>query len=78
MEKAGLFPARVKLGKGVVGWLLTEVEEWLKNRDGATFLLGWSVERTKTAFQLLFLILLHSSFFAGELLLGFILYSYKG
>jgi predicted DNA-binding transcriptional regulator AlpA len=33
MEKAGLFPARFRLGKGLVGWHLTEVEEWLRNRD---------------------------------------------
>lgn len=33
MERAGLFPARFKLGKGLVGWHLTEVEEWLKNRE---------------------------------------------
>jgi prophage regulatory protein len=33
MEKAGQFPARIKLGKGSVGWHLTEVEEWLKDRE---------------------------------------------
>jgi predicted DNA-binding transcriptional regulator AlpA len=33
MEKAGQFPARIKLGKGSVGWHLTEVEEWLKGRE---------------------------------------------
>lgn len=33
LEKAGQFPARIKLGKGSVGWHLTEVEEWLKNRE---------------------------------------------
>ena len=33
MEKAGLFPARFKLGAGLVGWHRTEVEEWLRNRD---------------------------------------------
>jgi prophage regulatory protein len=33
MEKAGLFPARFRLGAGLVGWHLTEVEEWLKNRQ---------------------------------------------
>ena len=33
MEKAGLFPARVKIGKGLVGWHLTEVEGWLKDRE---------------------------------------------
>lgn len=33
MEKAGDFPARIKLGKGSVGWHLTEVEEWLRNRE---------------------------------------------
>lgn len=33
MEKAGQFPARFRLGKGLVGWHLTEVEEWLQNRE---------------------------------------------
>jgi prophage regulatory protein len=33
LEKAGQFPARIKLGKGSVGWHLTEVEEWLKDRE---------------------------------------------
>jgi len=33
MEKAGLFPQRFRLGKGLVGWHLTEVEEWLKSRE---------------------------------------------
>ena len=33
MELAGNFPARVKVGKVAVGWHLTEVEEWVKNRE---------------------------------------------
>ncbi len=33
MEKAGLFPARRRLGKASVGWLQTEVEAWLKSRE---------------------------------------------
>lgn len=33
MEKAGLFPARVRLNKRSVGWQLAEVEEWLKCRN---------------------------------------------
>lgn len=33
MEKAGLFPARIKLGEGSVGWHLTEIEAWLKDRE---------------------------------------------
>ena len=33
MEKAGLFPARVKLGKASVGWHLAEVEEWVRGRE---------------------------------------------
>ena len=33
MEKAGLFPVRFRLGTGLVGWHLTEVEEWLQNRE---------------------------------------------
>ena len=33
LEKAGQFPARIKIGKASVGWHLTEVEEWLKGRE---------------------------------------------
>jgi predicted DNA-binding transcriptional regulator AlpA len=33
LEKAGLFPQRFRLGIGAVGWHLTEVEEWLRNRE---------------------------------------------
>ena len=33
MEKAGLFPARRRLGKASVGWILSEVEEWINNRE---------------------------------------------
>jgi len=33
MEKAGKFPARVKLGTGSVGWHLMEVEEWVRRRE---------------------------------------------
>lgn len=33
MEKAGDFPARIRLGRRAVGWHLDEVEEWLKTRE---------------------------------------------
>jgi prophage regulatory protein len=33
LEKAGQFPARVRLGKGSVGWRLAEVEAWVSNRE---------------------------------------------
>jgi len=33
MERAGLFPSRVKLGANSVGWHLAEVEAWMKARD---------------------------------------------
>ena len=33
MEKAGKFPARVKIGTGSVGWHLAEVEEWVRGRE---------------------------------------------
>lgn len=32
LEKAGLFPLRVKLGPGRVGWVEDEVEKWLLER----------------------------------------------
>lgn len=33
LERAGQFPARVKLGTGSVGWHRIEVEEWVKGRE---------------------------------------------
>lgn len=33
LEKAGQFPARVKLGEGSVGWHQVEVEKWIENRQ---------------------------------------------
>jgi prophage regulatory protein len=33
LEKRGKFPARRKLSPGRVGWLRSEVEEWLLNRE---------------------------------------------
>jgi prophage regulatory protein len=33
LEKAGLFPSRRRLGESSVGWLLSEIVEWLKNRE---------------------------------------------
>ncbi|MEM7242147.1 MAG: AlpA family phage regulatory protein [Pseudomonadota bacterium] len=32
LEKAGLFPKRVKLGPNRVGWVESEVLEWLEER----------------------------------------------
>lgn len=32
LEKAGLFPRRVPLGPGRVGWIESEVEGWLEAR----------------------------------------------
>jgi prophage regulatory protein len=32
LEKAGLFPRRVKLGACRVGWVETEVDEWIAAR----------------------------------------------
>ena len=35
LEAAGKFPRRRKLGENSVGWLRSEVEEWLKSREAA-------------------------------------------
>ncbi len=35
MERAGAFPNRVSLGVGSVGWRLSEVSEWVNNRQHA-------------------------------------------
>jgi prophage regulatory protein len=32
LEKVGMFPARKRLSVGRVGWLRTEVEEWVEGR----------------------------------------------
>jgi len=32
LEKAGLFPKRVQLGPNRVGWVESEVLDWLKSR----------------------------------------------
>jgi prophage regulatory protein len=30
-EKAGKFPKRIKIGPNSVGWLKSEIDEWLQN-----------------------------------------------
>lgn len=35
LEKAGTFPARRKLSCNRVGWLSSEVEEWMRAREVA-------------------------------------------
>jgi len=32
LEKAGLFPKRVRLGQGRVAWVKGEIEEWVVDR----------------------------------------------
>lgn len=32
LEEAGLFPKRVKLGNNRVGWVESEVQDWLQSR----------------------------------------------
>ena len=32
MEKAGLFPRRIKLGPNRIGWLLSEIQAWILER----------------------------------------------
>lgn len=34
LEKAGRFPKRIKLGGNSVGWLESEVVEWLEKKAG--------------------------------------------
>lgn len=33
LEKEGKFPVRIKLSVGRVGWLLSEIQEWIAKRD---------------------------------------------
>jgi prophage regulatory protein len=35
-ERAGRFPTRRQLGEGAVGWLETEVDEWLQSLPRST------------------------------------------
>ena len=35
-ERTGRFPARRQLGEGAVGWLETEVDEWLQSLPRVT------------------------------------------
>ncbi len=35
LEQAGTFPKRIKLGPNRVGWLLSEVEQWIEERAQA-------------------------------------------
>ncbi len=32
MEKSGLFPKRLKIGGNSVGWLKSEIDEWIETR----------------------------------------------
>lgn len=32
LEKAGLFPMRVRLGQGRVGWVEDEINDWLRRK----------------------------------------------
>lgn len=32
MERKGLFPSRVPLGTGSIGWRMSDIEEWLKSK----------------------------------------------
>lgn len=32
LEASGLFPKRVKLGQNRVGWVKSEIEDWIKAR----------------------------------------------
>lgn len=46
-ERAGNFPARRQLGTNSVGWLESEVDEWIRSRPIADQ--GAPVERSATA-----------------------------
>ena len=35
MEKAGRFPKRIRLGGNSVGWIESEIKEWLEQRKAA-------------------------------------------
>ena len=41
LERAGKFPARVRLGTGSVGWHLAEVEEGVRERERVLCRPGW-------------------------------------
>lgn len=31
-EAIGLFPSRIKLGNGIIGWIEKEIDEWIRER----------------------------------------------
>jgi len=37
MEKAGRFPKRIQLGGNSVGWIDTEIDEWLSEKSADRF-----------------------------------------
>ncbi len=36
MEQAGLFPKRRKISAGLVGWIESELEQWIADRETVT------------------------------------------
>jgi len=43
LERRGLFPRRVQLSPGAVGWIESEVDEWLETRPRV----GETIEKEK-------------------------------
>lgn len=44
LERAGKFPGRIRLGGASVGWLESEIDEWLKKKAEARQMKGSRVE----------------------------------
>ena len=40
LEKAGLFPKRIRLGQARVGWFEHEIEDWVRQKADARSLTG--------------------------------------
>ena len=36
-ERNGTFPKRIRIGKQAVAWKLSEIQEWIRNRDTVDF-----------------------------------------
>jgi prophage regulatory protein len=41
LEAAGKFPQRIQLGAASVGWLESEVDEWIRTRPRGTIMPPW-------------------------------------
>lgn len=37
LEKVGLFPSRIKIGINAIGWIESDIDDWIKSREKTNF-----------------------------------------